>query len=99
MGEARRKARRAVNATDRAFAEATMRELAVVLTRELPQGVGFAVTLFNFTDDPDARWSTYASNGQRDSLIRYFGELIEHLRTGENSIPMAGVPARGSESS
>jgi hypothetical protein len=59
--------------------ERAARELGQAIGESLPEGVGFALTLFDFGA---GGMLAYVSNAQREDMIRALREQIERLESG-----------------
>lgn len=73
----------------RAELEAYARQIAEALSEALPEGLGFALLLFNFGEGGNLAW---ISNARREDMVRALREQLARLEAG-----MAGehTPPRG----
>lgn len=56
--------------------EKRAREVGLILKGIMPEGVGYAFLMFTFGEDG---WMTYASNAQRDDMIKSLKEMLEKM--------------------
>lgn len=69
-----------------AFVDRIARDIA----NELPQGIGFCVTLYNFTrGEDDHGFSAYASNGRRSDTITHLRALTVRLEAEDDDATLA----------
>lgn len=54
--------------------EEALRDLARLIDRRIPDGMGFALLLFDFKDPPEAMF--YISNAERGSMVKATQEFV-----------------------
>ncbi len=60
--------------------EERTRKVAIMFKDMMPDGVGYAFLMFTFGDDG---WMTYASNAEREQMIKALQEMIEKMEASE----------------
>lgn len=64
---------------DRAELEALSRSIAEALTEALPEGLGFALLVFDFGEGGNLAW---ISNARREDMVRALREQLARLEAG-----------------